>query len=163
MKNIFKKIELTEGQTMPRGYGLAWLETNRLVYVCYLFPLNHFVAAARKLYLKFRHASIKNEITFARWAIGKTAEDVDLNLIYIRCKNKDGKWDSMSLSEAPRAEAYRWFVDRIMGLLKLDKEGPIEERHVKAMTVVLEKMGIQLYRYQVLEPGKPKPKKFKVF
>lgn len=45
---------------LPSGYGMAYPELFRMTYVCYPFPLNHFIRIIRNLWLRIKNAEIKN-------------------------------------------------------------------------------------------------------
>jgi len=52
-----KKI-ITEGEMLPKYYGLAYPELWSRTYVCYPFPINHLVRILRTFWLKIRNAKI---------------------------------------------------------------------------------------------------------
>ena len=52
-----KKV-ITQGEVLPKGYGLAYPELWSMTYVCYPFPLNHLVRICRTFWLTIRNAKI---------------------------------------------------------------------------------------------------------
>lgn len=53
-----KKI-LSQGEIVPKGYGLAYPLLDRRQYVIYPFPLNHVVRLLRDIWIKVRHSQIR--------------------------------------------------------------------------------------------------------
>ena len=49
---------ISEGELIPKGYGIAWPLFYSREFVCYPFPLNHIIAGIRTFYLKIRDARI---------------------------------------------------------------------------------------------------------
>jgi hypothetical protein len=77
-----KKI-ITQGEVLPRFYGLAYPELWSMTYVCYPFPLNHLVRICRTLWLRIRNAKITKmentiiqEINDARIALLKRENEI---------------------------------------------------------------------------------------
>ena len=49
---------ITQGEVLPKGYGVAYPELWSRTYVCYPFPLNHLIRICRTFWLKIRNAKI---------------------------------------------------------------------------------------------------------
>lgn len=54
LKKIEIRKEIAEGENIPKYYGVAWREINRLSTVTYPIPLNIIFAHIRKAYLWFQ-------------------------------------------------------------------------------------------------------------
>ncbi len=62
IKNLKLRKELREGEMIPKYYGIAYGELDRLIAVAYPIPLNIIVALWQKVYLLFRWGRGKNPI-----------------------------------------------------------------------------------------------------
>jgi hypothetical protein len=66
-----------EGEIMPRGYGLAWREVNRPVFVCLPIPLNLVARWAREFWfaiwstLAYRGLSARESRELDAWHRGR--------------------------------------------------------------------------------------------
>ena len=74
---------------------------------------------------------------------------IDLNKIYIRARIKD-RWDSVSLKDLldrkDVQQIWFWFMGRIWSFLDIQEGEKISEEAVKRMILLLEKIGITVYR-----------------
>lgn len=52
---IITKKEIIEGQRIPRGYGIAYVNYEKLTFVIYPIPLNHVIGWIRALLFFSRH------------------------------------------------------------------------------------------------------------
>ena len=43
------RIELRQGEAIPRGYGLAYKQYHSLTFVCYPIPINIIVRVSREI------------------------------------------------------------------------------------------------------------------
>ena len=48
-------IEISEGEMLPKGYGISYRHYSRRVWVCYPFPFNHFVRLFRDIWFRVRN------------------------------------------------------------------------------------------------------------
>lgn len=92
-----------EGRTLPRGYGVAYREYDRLVAVAYPIPLNVIISYVRKLWLKLKTSeSLLKDVKTEAYRMGhyegyelgkKTAEDkvVEWAKDYFKAMNKNIK------------------------------------------------------------------------
>lgn len=51
---ILTKLQLCEGATLPRGYGVAWCVPTELAYVCLPIPFNVIAGRFRAFWLRVR-------------------------------------------------------------------------------------------------------------
>ena len=74
----------------------------------------------------------------------------ELSSIYIRARNKEGKWGSYSLQEILDKgfgrEIVCWFKGKIYELVDLREGATITKEHVEAMVDLLESCGTVIYR-----------------
>ena len=66
MKRLIIAQRIAEGEAIPKGYGIAYLEDYGAIAVCYPFSLNHFIAWIRCGWLKVRNAKA-DFVTKAYW------------------------------------------------------------------------------------------------
>lgn len=55
---IVNGVEIMEGGTIPRGYGVAYWKQDHDAAVCYPFPINRIVGFVRNAYLRIRHVKM---------------------------------------------------------------------------------------------------------
>lgn len=77
----------------------------------------------------------------------------ELKHIYIRARNKDGKWGSYSLQEILDggfgAEIVRWFNGKVYGLIALEEGAIVTEDNVHSMVAILDSLGVVVYKAKV--------------
>ena len=73
-------------------------------------------------------------------------EDIDLTKIYIRCRNREGKFDSLNLKEAPPKEVVYWFLNKIYQAIGLKEGDIIKEENIKEMVRLLEALRFVIYK-----------------
>ena len=52
------KKEIREGEILPKGYGLAWYEMDRLVGIAYPIPLNIIFGFIRKIWFRLKSGDL---------------------------------------------------------------------------------------------------------
>lgn len=57
MKIALQKITL-EGETIPRGYGIAWVDGLSYRIICLPFPMNHIVRWIRDWWFRVRNVKL---------------------------------------------------------------------------------------------------------
>lgn len=63
------------------------------------------------------------------------------DLVFIRAKNKEGRWESLSVTEAPAGSVWAWWCKK---LLDLDEGAIMTKEHRQNMLNVMEACGIGL-------------------
>ena len=51
-------------ERIPRGYGIAYYDVDWMVYVAYLWPMNHLVHWWRLFYSRFQHVRSPEQIGY---------------------------------------------------------------------------------------------------
>lgn len=74
LKKTIDYFDQRNGGKPPRGYGMAYQPYNALTTVYYPVPLNWIVWAARRLYIRLRHAPIDKQMADLLYKVKEEAE-----------------------------------------------------------------------------------------
>jgi len=67
---------LREGQKLPKGYGVSYIDHLTCTIVAYPFPLNYLVALLRNIWNKVRNYSLKREALDALYKIQQEKDEL---------------------------------------------------------------------------------------